>query len=397
MNVVERGWFGFRRVVGRILRPINGRRSGYFFAYRRTAVEWTTFALMSWPTRVDVEGVDLTTVPARVRGAELHEVVPAEVGATPVLESVRAQSVAVIPDGVVFGTSGWSGTHRTRVVVSPSQTMWPWPSADRRRSVAESRDAPEVWLPGTTVNLRHPGFDNYAHFMLQTVPRLECIRRVVSGRDVDRVLIPDPSPRFVFEVLERIGIEPDQIFAVPGEPPVVYRCERLVAATVLDTLEVGAPWAAASLRVPYADEIASRGNRRLYLAHEAGLVRRIVNERAVVSLLEASGFDVVSLAGLTVAEQATLIASAECVVGLHGAALANWIFAHPGTRVIELLPANVARSMYEQLAGRLGLKYRASVGTEPSPPGRLRRFLIDSDTSVDVVALAGLLDWASVS
>ena len=313
--------------MGRILGPLNQRRTGYFFAYRRTAAEWTSLALSSLPTRVDIDGIDLAAVPARARGAEVHEVVPAETGGTPRVTSVRAQSVAEIPGGVVFGTSGWYGTDRTNVVVSPSQTMWPWPVAERRRSVAALHDAPETALSGTTVNLLHPGFRNYAHFILQLAPRLECVRRVVGAGDIDRVLIPDPAPTFVFEVLARMGIAGDQLLPISADPPRVYRCERLVTATVLDTLEVGSPWAADAVRVPFAAEIATRGDRRLYLAREPGFARRILNEDAVVALLETHGFESVSMAGRTVAEQAALVAGAECVVGLHGAALANWVFA----------------------------------------------------------------------
>ena len=397
MNVVERGWFGVRRIAGRALGPLAQQRAGYFYAYRRTAAEWMSLALSSFPTRVPVEAIDVASVPVRVPGAEVHEVIPAEPGGPPRVCTVRAQSVAAIPGGVVFGNSGWFGTDRTNVVAAPSQTMWPWPVADRRRSVAGTHDASETRLPGTTVNLLHPGFPNYAHFMLQLVPRLACVRRVFELRDVDRVMVPDTAPEFVFEVLGRIGVETAQLFRVPADPPRVYVCERLVTATVLDTMEVGPQWATDAVRVPYTAEIATRGDRRLYLTREAGAARRILNEDAVVSLLAARGFDAVRMAGLTVAEQAALIASAECVVGLHGAALANWVFAHPGTKVIELLPANVGRSMYERLAGRLGLHYGVAVGAEPRPPGRLRRFLIDSDTTVDVPAFLGVLDAALAS
>ena len=47
--------------------------------------------------------------------------------------------------------------------------------------------------------------------------------------------------------------------------------------------------------------------------------------------------------GMSVSEQAQLFANAEAVVGVHGAALTNLVFAAPGTRVVEIFPPGVAR------------------------------------------------------
>ena len=62
----------------------------------------------------------------------------------------------------------------------------------------------------------------------------------------------------------------------------------------------------------------------------------------MLEVVNARGFETVTLDGRTVSEQAQLIAEASIIVGLHGAALTNLVFGAPGTIVVEMLPANLA-------------------------------------------------------
>ena len=78
---------------------------------------------------------------------------------------------------------------------------------------------------------------------------------------------------------------------------------------------------------------------------------------------------------------------AECVVGVHGAAMTNLVFALPGTPVVELKPANVSQWIFGRLAQSVGLPYDVVIGTEPAPPPALTRFLVDADLRIDVGAL----------
>ena len=63
-----------------------------------------------------------------------------------------------------------------------------------------------------------------------------------------------------------------------------------------------------------------------------------------------------------------LFAEASHVVGLHGAGLTNLLFAHPSTRVLEILPPLCASITYWALASGIGQPYAALIARDPEQP-----------------------------
>ncbi len=78
------------------------------------------------------------------------------------------------------------------------------------------------------------------------------------------------------------------------------------------------------------------GKRRLYIKRRSSRNRRVVGEELLLDQLELMGFEIVYFEDHSVEEQARLVAQAECIVSLHGAGLANMLFAPEGCHVIEL-------------------------------------------------------------
>ena len=116
--------------------------------------------------------------------------------------------------------------------------------------------------------------------------------------------------------------------------------------------------------------------------------RRLKNEEAVFSFLAERGFERTRMDGLSVSEQARLFANAEAVVGVHGAALSNLLFATPGTKVVEIFPPGVVEVSYFAAATHSALGYHYLVGE----PGTSRNI----DFVVDLDKLARLFDAYSV-
>ena len=80
-------------------------------------------------------------------------------------------------------------------------------------------------------------------------------------------------------------------------------------------------------------------------------------------------------------------ASAALVVGVHGAGLANIIFCHPGTNVLELTLPEPEFREYEAIAANLGLSY----ATSPLPPSNFEARAWPRPSAVSAAAIA-LLD-----
>lgn len=91
--------------------------------------------------------------------------------------------------------------------------------------------------------------------------------------------------------------------------------------------------------------------------------------------------------GKSVAEQALILSGARKVVGVHGAAMTNLIFARPQTQVVEFLSPNDPKSLYWHLAARVGLEYHAVVGIDRALCGPHAVEMNEADMVCDIDAL----------
>jgi hypothetical protein len=388
-----------RRVARRLSRSLPRTRRGHFFIWSRALLARVDEITRPAPPAGGVTAVGLDELPTRAPGATYVELEPPSLGVVgpsdwawpagfasvrrPAGTAPRGQGVVEIPGGVIFGARGQFGPDRT-AMLADACSLWP---RDRAELVEEANRALTVGLEeldGVSMSL-WIGPSNYGHSLLQSVPCLDLLRRAF-GLEADRFLVSAGAQPPTTEALARLGVPQDRVHVVPRANAPAYRCQQLRAATAPFLDELGIDWAADFLHGLFLPEPPSERSRRLYVPR--GVARRaVLNEDEVVAVLEPAGFEVVDMVGRTVAEQASLFASAEIIVAPHGAALANLVFAGAGTTVIDLIGSNTASDAYALLAWRRGLEYHMIVGTEPAPPPRWWTWQIDADTVVDVPAL----------
>lgn len=409
MATPERAWANLRVAVGRVLGPRSSARTGWFFVVRRQLVERINRALARRPCRAAHEMVELDDLRRDWPAVDVREAVPSERLPGVAVSSARSPGFArflaepwatravhllEIPDGWVFSHQGWIGLDPSHLLVTGAMEPWSLPLNDKRRTVEASRRSPVMELPGRTVSLLNPANGNYAHALLQSMPLLDAVVRAVGVEQLDRVLVPDNGRAFWVEMVRRWGIEPERILRVPTDA-VQYRCERLLTGTLPPSDFLGRRAVVEPIRAHFGAELeagAAAPRRRWYLTRGSGWYRHVENERTLVGLLERRGFEPLIMDDRSVAEQAELLARAEFVVGVHGAAMANVVFAPPGTPVIELMPANLRAPMYSRLCIAAGLRYDLVLGCEPCPPEWLYVPQLDADLVVDPDELATVLD-----
>jgi len=96
----------------------------------------------------------------------------------------------------------------------------------------------------------------------------------------------------------------------------------------------------------------------LYLRRGPSALRPLVQEDGLEQALRQRGFAVIDAASLPLSKCIAAFANARWVVAPHGAALANLVFAKPGTRVLELLPGALDEfGHYGLMAVALGLHH----------------------------------------
>jgi len=105
--------------------------------------------------------------------------------------------------------------------------------------------------------------------------------------------------------------------------------------------------------------------KRIYISRSGR--RRVLNEAALIRLLEQYDFIIIDDKPRSLAEQVALYSNASFIIGPHGASFANVLWCKHGAHLFELFAPNYAPDYFRYLAHLLGLQYSAhcygSVGT----------------------------------
>ena len=110
----------------------------------------------------------------------------------------------------------------------------------------------------------------------------------------------------------------------------------------------------------------ARPKRRIYVSRQDAPARHILNQSEIDDVLRPHGYEFVTLAGMSLAEQVALFAEVEIVAGIHGAGLVNIVFARQPVTLVEILPPLAATAAYWLTAHALGHRYLSVVGRDPS-------------------------------
>lgn len=197
---------------------------------------------------------------------------------------------------------------------------------------------------------------NYFHWMVDAVPRL----RAVDPDEYDFVLTPLSRPyhRDVLDALhipeaKRLEATADTHLQVsqlivpnyptPGHPS--PEAIQFVKQAILAQLP--------------PQPTAIPPSKRLYISRGDAWRRRVRNEVDLMDLLEPFGFEMITMEGLSLLDQANLFRQLDVVISPHGAALTNLIFSAPGTRILECYPSDFIYPHFYRLAAAAGQIYSA--------------------------------------
>ncbi|HWD53449.1 MAG TPA: glycosyltransferase family 61 protein [Acidimicrobiales bacterium] len=250
---------------------------------------------------------------------------------------------------------------------------------------------PPLEVGGRLGVLATRGDVNYYHFLVDVMTRLGVQELCPEIEPPDRWYVPAQT-RFQRELLDLFAVPPERRIDSSQVPHV--RAECLVVPAPPSMTVINPPWVTALLRqrlLPTPD--ARVPGRCIYVTRGTSANnRRVTNEPELVAMLSARDFQAIDPGQMSVRDQIRAFAEASIIVAPHGAALANLVFASPGSSVIELFPAGALVPDFWKLAsGVPGLEYRYLAGRgEPAARGRAQ--LIVSDIEVDLDVLASMLD-----
>lgn len=195
---------------------------------------------------------------------------------------------------------------------------------------------------------------NYYHWMVETVPKIRYLQMFEqqTGTHVT-VLVPDNAPPFVEETLSRIGW-PEKRIKCASEP--MYKTQNLIVPPYPERSRAELDWLRETiLDSVLDDQTTAASSPNVYVSRSNAIARRVVNEDAVMEVLEPFGFERYYLEDRSLAENVRLFNSADVVVGPHGAGLTDIIFTED-CALVELFGARLNK-VYEKLSKTLGIEY----------------------------------------
>jgi len=186
---------------------------------------------------------------------------------------------------------------------------------------------------------------------------------------IDHFLVRKITGDFQRETLAQLGINESRIVETVGDQ--YLHCDQLLHVDMNNGINLKMNrFVPLWLKQTYLHQSSHTDRLKLYIGRPDGVRRGILNEDEIKPLIEAAGFTMVVMEGMSVAEQAQLLSRADALMAPHGGALTNMVFCKPGIPVIELLSRHVY-PYYYGLSELCGHKYHAIMSDPGADYSRL--------------------------
>jgi len=204
---------------------------------------------------------------------------------------------------------------------------------------------------------------NYSHWVEWILVKIALLQqRGLAGN----ILLP--RPHRLSEVVESsvraLGIDPD---ALPRMGPKVLEVDELTVVGIDHCRASLVQNLRARLGV---DSPSKRPSRRIFISRKNAAWRKLMNEDDCWAVLSRFGFERVFMEDLGCRAQFDLMQEAAVLFGVHGAGMANMMFAPAGLHVVEAIDSLFPNPQYYALAGAIGHPYwllRGAPIGEPDP------------------------------
>lgn len=288
--------------------------------------------------------------------------------------SVGALGCWMLPQGTVGGR--FLLGHGGRSVVAPdiapayvraaleADTL---PDAAHRGGVALRR------VKGRVAAIGSLGYETFGHWLLDILPRFWVLRRTLgSAADRLRFAVPDDMPGFGHRLLAAMGVGPDRLVAY-ARGSEALQADTLVVPSMMHEDYRFHPEARGFYESVVDSMPRPRGLPERLLISRQGwqggpvqAARLLVNGPELAAALAPLGFVTIRPETLPWPEQVALFAGARVVVGEHGSAMKNLVFAGAGTAVVNMHFLNQTQSLIAALRGHRMMYLDAEiVGTSP--------------------------------
>lgn len=211
------------------------------------------------------------------------------------------------------------------------------------------------------------GAENYYHWWIDFLPRAGVIAEFPELAHLPIIVLKTLNKNQL-KALQKVGIDLDRLVMVPKHHTLL--CDEIILPHLLgrpmhenDQPDWMKPmvndWVVNWVRDQFADWRKPKPHdpRRIFISREGTRFRRCINEAEVYAIAQKHGFTTLKNEDMTFADQVSLYAGVDMVMGAHGAGFTNMLFAPESATAIEMFPKHRSPPFYRELCGQLNQRY----------------------------------------
>jgi capsular polysaccharide biosynthesis protein len=215
-----------------------------------------------------------------------------------------------------------------------------------------------IYMHGNYFNLSMFWHFGYYHWICDVLSRLHRLMPILS-KDI-KIILPPFINSWQRRSIQLIGLPINQCITYSGKRP--WLVERLLyvspVAMTGDHEEYSLKW----VKDTILDRVLGAGmrpkaSRKIYLARKNTWSRNLINEDELIPLLCEKGFEIVDCAQYSFDEQVKIFSEAAFVIGPHGGAMTNILWAPEGLKVFEIFEPTTIRRCYWSMCKILGYNH----------------------------------------
>ena len=221
-----------------------------------------------------------------------------------------------------------------RMIYELSPDLW---EVGSHRAFSQWRYPPCRKLAGTVAVVSTAAAErNYGHWTMDLLPRLHYLAKAGWGPDkVDHYVINHTGRGYELDSFRRLGLPEEKILR--ADATLHFTADNVVTTTHKGPVSEVAQQAVRWLRNGFGG-VPANPVRRLYLSRRSCAFRRVVNEAELEPMLRDRGFEIVEMDGWPQAKQIALYAEARILLGPHGSAFTNAVYAPANATMAEVIP-----------------------------------------------------------
>ena len=259
--------------------------------------------------------------------------------------------VMILRDATLLGQSGWVVTNKGFLLSGHT-----WYGKYVNEINIEDEEYYLEFKPGTCLSLTSDWSSiNYGHFLLDGLSRLHLFNKLnIDLSKIDYFYCPTNLVS-ASRLLKKLGIPIERCICPQKKRAVKF--EILYAPSFPGIRRVYPSWISSFYKSFITPQI-SVPFRRIYISRKS--TRRITNENKIISILLKNNFEIVD--PILCEDPQKIFNEASIIIGAHGSGLADVVFSHKDSRLLELIPSDHIFPYWFSLTNAVGLKYYYLVG-----------------------------------